>query len=258
MDQLKKQYPTIHLELRRGTAAQAAEYCRKNESRLQGGLIYEQGEISKPAQGTRTDLADACIILKEQGLHAVAEQCSETFVRYHNGFRALANIIAVNRPAGPRIVYVLFGPPGTGKTRFANHLAETLATDSKYYPVQNNSGLASFETYSNEKTIIMDDFDETQISRGALKTMTDRYCICLPGRGQSPMNNADQVIITSNSDPRTWYTKDETFWPALRRRATKIIFCGNNEWSTIVENGDDVIPDAFNIGLKFVKPVYTD
>lgn len=45
-----------HLEQRRGTAKQAADYCKKLDSRVTGGLQFEKGTLS--TAGQRTDIAE--------------------------------------------------------------------------------------------------------------------------------------------------------------------------------------------------------
>lgn len=240
LSQIHKAYPTVHWETRRGTPSEAALYCKKTDSRVEGGLFYEAGvmSIGRVNSGARNDLSEACVALRSSGIQAVVEQFPETFVKFHGGFRAMANIIAPCRAAGLRTVYVLWGEPGSGKTRFAVHLADQLVTNSVYFPVQNNQGNLSFETYSNQKTIVLDDFDEKQMSKSSLKVITDRYQTPLPGRNHSPMNNADQIIVTSNSNPETWYLPDTTFWPALRRRCTFILNCNVHAWSVHVCDGE--------------------
>ena len=49
---LKKIYPTIHFEIRKGTQQQAIDYCKKEETRVEGPFIF--GTPKK--QGKRNDL----------------------------------------------------------------------------------------------------------------------------------------------------------------------------------------------------------
>lgn len=252
---LKKLYPTAAWFMRRGTALQASDYCKKVDTRAVGGRSYEAGEIRGKGRGERTDLSDAVVILKERGLKAVAEDAPEVFVKYHNGFRALSQLTAAERPAGVRTVYVLYGPPGTGKSFYARQLAEGVGNGRFCVPAVNNSNKLSFENYQNESTIILDDFHPVQFSSQNLKTMTDRYQNVLVGRGVSPNNNADQIVVTSNSEPQFWWKDDPTFWGALVRRSTFIIHCGQNVWSAVVDHGVEVVPDPFSVGVPYPKPV---
>jgi len=47
--------PRSHLEIRRGSQQQAVDYCRKKESRKEGTIPYEWGDL-RNAQGHRSDL----------------------------------------------------------------------------------------------------------------------------------------------------------------------------------------------------------
>jgi len=56
--------PTAHLERMRGTADQAAAYCKKQDSRVLAGMAFEGGELV--GQGKRSDLLD-CIKRVREG-----------------------------------------------------------------------------------------------------------------------------------------------------------------------------------------------
>lgn len=55
----------MHLEVARGTPAEAAAYCKKEESRVAGGQAGEYGEL--PVQGKRNDIVGAKRALEEGG-----------------------------------------------------------------------------------------------------------------------------------------------------------------------------------------------
>lgn len=130
-----------HWERRRGTQAQAREYCMKEESRIAGP--WEYGVFVPNAQGKRSDLAEACAIAREHGMKRVAEEMPEAYVRNHKGLRALLDELAevpkdegfVPRPwqeqfmddmmATPNdreIFWVYDSKGGVGKSRLALHL----------------------------------------------------------------------------------------------------------------------------------------
>lgn len=64
---------TVHLEITKGTPQQAADYCRKGETRIEGGLFAEYGKLVK--QGQRTDLLHVKKLIDEG--KSYAELCQD-------------------------------------------------------------------------------------------------------------------------------------------------------------------------------------
>jgi len=235
--QLVKKYPGTHWERMNGTCAQSLAYCTKEDSYFPfDGYSREQWGVMPAGQGARGDIAELKEMIKVPGgLKRIAEERPEDFLRYTK----LAQWGALLRPErvdAPREVIIHYGPPGSGKSRKARE-----DHPDPFTPAQNNAGMFSFEGYDGQTTILIDDLEPGNMTAGALKIMTDRYKNKLPGRGVSPDNNADVIYITSNTDPRVWFPKDPTFWPALVRRATKIIFCQEHEWTTEVSYGKELL-----------------
>ena len=80
----------MHIEPRKGTAAQARDYCRKEESRVDGP--WEFGEISQ--QGKRTDIQAVAESIKEgKTIEMIAEEHPTVVMKYTRGVRELYNIL---------------------------------------------------------------------------------------------------------------------------------------------------------------------
>jgi len=235
---LSKKYPGTHWELMKGTCAQAAAYCRKDDTYTPGrGYERELWGAEPVGQGHRTDIDELREMVKlPGGLKRVAEEKPQEFLRYTK----LSVWAAALRPAranAPRTLKIYYGAPGTGKSRMVREEADEI-----FVPASNNQGLMSFEGYDGEKALLLDDFEAGNMTSGALKVMSDRYANKLPGRGTSPENLADFIYITSNTDPRQWFPKDNTFWPAIVRRATEIVCCQQHVWTTEVLQGVELSP----------------
>ena len=121
-----------HFEKRKGTRTQARDYCMKEESRAAGTHPLEIGEWEpEKGKGKRTDLDNACEIVKEGGLKRAIEETPGIFVKYPKGLEALNNFHASKKTTSFRKVevVVLWGPTGTGKTR---HVWETEEGEDVY------------------------------------------------------------------------------------------------------------------------------
>lgn len=130
LSRVKLLWPTGHFELRRGSAEQARDYCRKDGDFLEGGLI--SAEVSN--QGQRTDLARvARSILDGATIRQIAQEAPDTFIRYYRGMHELYNITRVVHQVsqfhGPwrwnvevTGTHIFYGASGLGKTEFAKFL----------------------------------------------------------------------------------------------------------------------------------------
>lgn len=121
-------WDTAHFEQCKGTPAQNKAYCTKEESRVDGP--WELG-VMPAGQGKRTDLHDACDLIKSGAtMKRVAEEMPTQFVKFGKGLDALRKTInahvdppkftnfkqefwALLRPVA------FIGASGIGKTEFA-------------------------------------------------------------------------------------------------------------------------------------------
>ena len=191
-----------HWEPRKGTAEQAIEYCSKEESRVDGP--FEVGKRPSPSQqGKRTDLEIATDLLKQgKTVASLAESCPTVFVKYFRGLNALANTLQAPR-SSPPVVWLLVGPPGAGKTRWAyEHAGDADSLWSS--PL---SGGQWFDGYSNQKYALLDDFAGKMSKFGLtdLLRLLDRYKLLVPIKGGFASWCPSSILITSNYHPREWY-----------------------------------------------------
>lgn len=180
---LQRRFPGIHLEQRRGTAQQAADYCQKEDTRLPGTSPSEEGEISK-GQGYRSDLAGAAAAISEgKSLKRIAQDDPVLFVKYHRGFTALQTILRIKKRNWKPTVKILWGPSGTGKTRFVydNHDFD----DIYIVPTPKGNGEVWFDGYCGQEVILFDDFYGWMKWSFLLLTI-DRYPQELPLKGIPP------------------------------------------------------------------------
>ena len=187
--------PGAHFAVRRGTAQQAADYCRKEDSEP-----FEYGTISN--QGRRSDLAAVVEVIQDGGsMRDVAEQFPEQFVRYHKGFLALNNTLAKKRNGEAPEVVVLWGPTGTGKS----HVARQETTDPYVWGPEMGTW---FDGYDNHAHVIFEEF-RGQLTFGMLLRLLDKYDLSVQVKGGRVNFCPTKIYITSPLHPKDWYTNLE-------------------------------------------------
>lgn len=165
-----KQLPGLqrgHFELRRGTQAQAATYCKKAED------FFEFGTPTTVTAGQRNDLKGACEAIKAG---ATASELwashTSTMVKYHAGLKLAITALQPKRqrrtfpltdyPWHPLVFgrgsVVICGPSGIGKTSYIRSLYPD------YLWVSHMDDLTSFEDHEG---IIFDDMSFTHLPRTA-------------------------------------------------------------------------------------------
>ncbi len=229
----KKLFP-MWLGYRKGSAKQAAGYCKKGQSdKPPGGYesYYDEphdtwdgkqfGELSQ--QGKRTDIDNPVSMLVEDGatMKEVARQYPVQFVKYHKGFQALRTHMLEPRSLDcmPEVIW-LWGPTGTGKTRdaYIKHWP-----DEPHYVWKPSNG-NWWDGYDGQKKIIIDEF-RAQMTWSDILGLLDRNEYRAPIKGGFAQIQADKFVITSPFPPDQCYKSDDRYdrVTQLLRRVTTII-----------------------------------
>jgi len=130
----------------------------------------------------------------------------------------------------PPMVMVLWGPTGTGKTRFAHTLGAYFC--GNFYgvyvaPPAKASG-RYYDDYDGHDVIIFDEFYGYTMPWTQLLTITDRYPSVLPTHGGAGRQNVAKLIIfTSNKHPFFWYNQDKINWTPFCRRISLCVKLGS-------------------------------
>lgn len=181
----------------------AVNYCTK------GTIIID---TNNKVQGKRNDLAEAIECLKTGGIESVMDEHPGVYLKYNK----IENLLNKKPPNYREVtVHVLYGPPGSGKTRRAYETHPNL-----YRWTPSTGGKVWFDGYTNQDSILLDDYNG-QIQYEFLLQMLDKYPMRLEKKGSFCWGMYTYVWITSNIHPSEWHLgKNE----ALLRRIDKIEF----------------------------------
>jgi len=221
LKQLKEWEPRAHFERRRGTQRQAIDYCTKEDTRIEGPFI--EGEPKH--QGARADRVELFEMVKAGKTQREIADLNPS--AYMGNYKAIDRLVSMNKPtARPREVRLLYGEPGTGKTRYVldRH------PNAYVIPVTTTGGLW-FDGYDGHDVALIDDFDG-QIPLIQFLRVLHEYPEQLPIKGGFVWWNPSIIYITSNYTIRHWYEgKDGTGWNnrepsyhALERRISQQLF----------------------------------
>lgn len=172
-------FPKAHLEIARGTVDENTNYTGKEETRISGPYDYKGRLWEKPGQGKRTDLTDFTdrFVAKRGRLDLLHPETGSIDARmlllHPAGINALRREIArPPRPISqPLEVLVLWGPTGSGKTSW---VFDNFLFDSIYMFPAPSGGMLWADGYTDQAVAVIDDFDDSLLSNGFMKRITDR------------------------------------------------------------------------------------
>lgn len=199
---LRSKIGTIHHERMYGTFAQNDAYCSKE------GDLIEFGR--KPRQGERRDIAEImeAVADGETSLQT-AEKTPALWCQYGRRFDEYRRLL-IPRRTWKTEVFVYWGEPGTGKTE----RCWEQAPDADIVSFANGFVVG----YRGGEDVIFDDFEDSQIPRGLFLQLTDKYPMVINVKNGEMNWAPKRVFITSNFNPKYWYTGCK----AVARRLTAV------------------------------------
>lgn len=222
-------------------------YCTKDSDRLEGSAFFEYGETPEPNGKDDPDKSKLDIfidMMKVSSLSKAIEEMPSTFVRNCNGLAKLDQIYAAARIPVVREVNVLvaYGPPGSGKSWFA----QTYDTPENTFAIPDirHKERLNLDGYAGQRTLLIEDYDGAIDFRSLLR-MLDVYKAQFNTKGATVWSAWDTVIITSNVFPGRWYDDQIDPWglqdqsPLRRRITTMLEFKGKWPMSTVVVDGQE-------------------
>lgn len=217
---IKRYNVTIHWEQRRGTRQQAIDYCRKDDSRVDGP--WEMGESGVSTQGTRSDIAKvAQEISTGSSLSKVATDNPTVYIKYARGVQALIAVRDSMQPIQHRDkkLVLVYGEPGIGKTYFVR--------TQHMHDLYVKSGCHRWwDGYNDHRCVCIDDFagGKSGIPLSSLLNIMDKWDTQVEIKGGTVMLRHDLMFITTNIHPKDWYEYEgrQVHYEAIKRRVTQV------------------------------------
>ena len=205
-ESVKKDMPRAYLAKRKGSAVQAAAYCKKTNSEQ----THEFGEISQPKQGKRTDLDKVKELLdKGSPEKEIADSHFGSWVRYRKSFQAY-RLLSSKRNWPCSIIWIT-GPSGSGKSRIAHE-----KWPDAYYKMPGKWWCG----YQGEETVVLDDFRAVDCPYHYLLRWADRYPCLIEAKGVTLPLLVKRVVITTCNTPQETYPK--LYDKQLERRIAEV------------------------------------
>lgn len=217
---VQRDFPRAHIEVMRGSFAQAVAYCKKDGVYTEKGVpLQSQGKAGAEASAERWKRARKCA---EEGKFDdipddIYVRCFSSLKRMRTEKLQSAPVASSDETTG--VLY--WGPSGIGKSRTAR----------QQYP---NAYIKNcnkwWDGYDNQEVVIMDDLDPDLAKALAhhLKIWTDHYPFTAEVKGGSIFIRPKIFLITSQYSLDQLFLDNHTL-EAMKRRCRVVHFQALND-----------------------------
>lgn len=225
--QMKKLDGRAHWEQMKGTIAQAVDYCKKVDTRIDGP--WEYGEVKGAGRPSTLELVGDMV---KQGRtdQEIANEAPTVFMRNYKGIQALRVALKIRikvRDWAPEI-WVLYGPSRTGKSAFAH-----ANWPDAYWKPKDQGDTYWWDGYMGEDVVVIDDMSGNRMKLGNAQNLMDRYPLEVPVKGGMVQMVAHTYVFTTNIHPDQWYRNDTAhsiMGRVMDYAQTRFLWCGPDQW----------------------------
>lgn len=201
----KKLQPRAHWEITRGSAKQAADYCKKDGAFEEFGTCPDVPALAG-GESNKERWSDALAAAKRGDFDSIP---ADIRYRYYRVTKEIAKDHLAMPDDLPDCCGVwLYGPPGVGKS----HKARADYPEA-YLKLQNKW----WDGYQMQDHVIMDDFDCKELGH-FLKIWADKYAFLAETKGGTIAVRPKTIVVTSNYSIDEIEWKDDAMRAAIARR----------------------------------------
>lgn len=195
--------PTMHVEVRRGSVADAIEYCSLDEwMDKPKGKVAGPWMKGTPTYGPKTTSQNRIVDLVKTGAtdQEIFEAMPTVFLSSFNGLKRAKDLYRDYHFQKPKI-FIYIGPTGSGKSRTVYQ-----ATDPRNRHLVNLWDKSfPFHGYENEENMVLDDF-RGELPYGQLLQLLSGNPTPLNYKGGRRLNTTKNYYFTSSVPVTDWYS----------------------------------------------------
>lgn len=238
LTQWKKIFPGDHIEQMRGTFADNDKYCSKESEMTTFGVRPMGNGKKRSLELLANDVLEAAKKAKPLDLVVTDPDAAPTYVQYCNGIEKLYSMQVTRtlreRPPEMCEVYHVWGPPGSGKTRWVRE------KEPDVYNVPASDGYKWKNGYCGQEAVLYDNVRASAIRDPAqLLVEIDRYYIQVPTKGGFVGWKPKRVYITCLESP--WSFAHSVKFDDVREYIRRV------KWIVELTDGDAKIDERWTI-----------